>query len=217
MDIGQALSDSLEYAKDAVWGKWVRWILLIVSTIIFPLILGYQLGVYRGKKPAPEPENWGNLFIDGIKLFIIELLYAIPVIIVAVIFIGTGVLVGMRGSPQAWMAAAGTIAVGVLLTLIVAIIVGLIEYMGIVRFARTGSMGEAFNFSAITAHIGKIGWGSYILAIIAVLVVAIIVAGIVSLIPVVGMFLVFIIAPPLMLFIARFVTLLYDSGPTPAA
>ena len=46
------LGDSIEYAKDAVWGKWVRWILLVISTIIFPLILGYMMEVYRGKKPA---------------------------------------------------------------------------------------------------------------------------------------------------------------------
>ena len=60
MDIGKTLNDSLEYAKDAVWGKWVRWLLLIISSIIFPLMLGYELEMYRGKKPAPEPENWGS-------------------------------------------------------------------------------------------------------------------------------------------------------------
>jgi hypothetical protein len=58
MDIGKVLNDSLEYAKDAVWEKWARWLLLIVSSIIFPLILGYELEVYRGKKPAPDPSEW---------------------------------------------------------------------------------------------------------------------------------------------------------------
>ncbi|MDD1661488.1 MAG: DUF4013 domain-containing protein, partial [Methanomicrobiales archaeon] len=75
MDIGRVLNESIEYAKDAVWGKWARWILLIIASIIFPLIMGYELEVYRGKKPAPEPENWGKLFIDGIKLLIIQIIY----------------------------------------------------------------------------------------------------------------------------------------------
>ena len=43
--------------------------------------------------------------------------------------------------------------------------------MGAVRFARTDSFGEAFNFSAILAHIGRIGWGPYIVALIVLMVV----------------------------------------------
>jgi Protein of unknown function (DUF4013) len=210
------MSESLEYAQEAVWGKWVRWILLIVSTIIFPLILGYELEVYRGKKPAPELENWGNLFIDGLKLFVIELIYAIPVIIVAAIFIGTGAFLAMSGSPDAWMAAAGTFLVGFILMLIVAIIIGLVEMMGVVRFARTGRMGEAFNFGAIFETIGKIGWLSYVLAIVALFVVVFIISMILAIIPFVGMVLVLIFAPPIVLFTARYITLLYDSAPAQA-
>ena len=216
MEIGKSMSESLEYAQEAVWGKWVRWILLIVSTIIFPLILGYELEVYRGKKPAPELENWGKLFIDGLKLFVIELIYAIPVIIVAAIFIGTGAFLAMSGSPNAWMAAAGTFLVGFIFMLIVAIIIGLVEMMGVVRFARTGRMGEAFNFGAIFETIGKIGWLSYVLAIVALFVVVFIIAMILAIIPFIGMVLVLIFAPPIVLFTARYVTLLYDSAPAQA-
>jgi len=58
MDYGNMLGDSFSYAKDAVWGKWVQWILLAISTIIFPLIMGYVVRIYSGVKPAPEPGNW---------------------------------------------------------------------------------------------------------------------------------------------------------------
>jgi hypothetical protein len=216
MDIGKALSESLEYGKDAVWGKWVRWLLLLVCTIIFPLIMGYELEVYRGKKPAPELENWGKLFIDGLKLFVIQLIYAIPVILVAFIFIGTGVIIATSGNPNALMAAAGSFLAGFLLMLIVAIIIALVEMIGVVRFARTGSMGEAFNFSAIFGTIGKIGWFDYILAIVAIFVVVFIIVGILSLIPVIGMFIVFVLAPAIAISVARYTSLLYDSVP-PAA
>ncbi len=212
MEIGKGLSESLEYAQNAVWGKWVRWILLVVSTIIFPLLMGYQLEVYRGKKPAPELENWGKLFIDGLKLFVIQLIYAIPVILVAMIFIGTGAILAVSGSPDAWMAAAGSIIVGLLLTLIVAIVIGLVEMMGVVRFAREGRMGEAFNFSAIFGTIGKIGWVDYIFALIALFVVVFIIVMILSLIPLIGPFLVLVLAPVIAIFNARYVTLLYDSA-----
>ncbi|MDN5341034.1 MAG: hypothetical protein PWQ30_2143 [Euryarchaeota archaeon] len=53
MDLMRLLGDSFEYAKDAIWGRWVRWLLLLVSTIIFPLIYGYTVRVMSGTKPAP--------------------------------------------------------------------------------------------------------------------------------------------------------------------
>jgi len=216
MDIGRVLNDSFVYAKDAVWGKWTRWILLIIASIIFPLIMGYELEVYRGKKPAPEPANWGKLFIDGIKLLIIQIIYLIPVLIVALIFIGGGALMTMGGSPAAVMAGVGSILIGVLITLIVAFVIGLIEMMGVIRFARTGRMGEAFNFSAILDRIGKIGWGSYIIALIVVAIVACIIGFVLSAIPVIGGLLLIIVIPALVIFVARFITLVYDSVPAEA-
>jgi hypothetical protein len=97
-------------------------------------------------------------------------------------------------------------------------ILGLFAIIGIIRFARTGKMGEAFNFGAILAHIGRIGWGPYIISLIALIVVVAIVAGILSLIPIVGRILVFILAPVIAIFEARYLALLYDSaGPAPAA
>jgi hypothetical protein len=53
---------------------------------------------------------------------------------------------------------------GILIGLVVFFIFSLIALMALIRFARTDNFWEAFNFSAIVAHIGKIGWVSYILA-----------------------------------------------------
>jgi hydrogenase/urease accessory protein HupE len=88
MDFGKMLQESFDYAKEAVWEKWMKWILLIVSGIIFPLMWGYILEIVRGKKPAPELQNWVKLFVDGLKLLVIIIIYAIPVLIVLAIFGG---------------------------------------------------------------------------------------------------------------------------------
>jgi hypothetical protein len=214
MDIGSVLNDSIGYAKDAVWGKWARWILLIIASIIFPLIMGYELEVYRGKKPAPEPVGWVKLFIDGIKLLVIEIIYLIPTFIILFLSIGAGVL-AVR-SPTAAMAMWGSFAVGIIITLIVAFITGLFAAMGVIRFARMGRMGEAFNFGAIAALIGKIGWGTYIFALIVVAIVAGIIGIILSAIPFIGWLLMLIVAPALTIFVARYITLVYDSVPAQA-
>ena len=65
MDFGSMLDDSFAYAKDGVWEKWTRWLLLIVSMIIFPLILGYIVRIYRGERPAPEPGEWGRSLLTA--------------------------------------------------------------------------------------------------------------------------------------------------------
>ncbi|MDD1639425.1 MAG: hypothetical protein LUO99_03925, partial [Methanomicrobiales archaeon] len=67
------------------------------------------------------------------------------------------------------------------------------------------------------SQIGRIGWVSYIISLIVLIVVVMIIVGIISLIPYLGPFLVFIVSPAIMLFTARFLTLLYDSaGPASA-
>ena len=49
-----------------------QWVLLLVATILLTLpLLGYELKILRGEKPAPEVSDWGTLFIDGIRYLII--------------------------------------------------------------------------------------------------------------------------------------------------
>jgi len=220
MDYGKMLSDSFSYAKDAVWGKWVRWILLVISTIIFPLIIGYMVRIYSGAKPAPDAGNWVKTFIDGLKLIIIGIIYSIPVFIVALIFGGGTLIFGgaaaMAGHPAT---AIGTIGIGLLVMIIVGILVSLISMIGIIRFARKNSMGQAFAFGAILEHIGKIGWGSYILALIILWVVALIfglIVVVLSIIPFIGWLILLFLYPVWIIFVARYVTLIYESAPEPA-
>jgi hypothetical protein len=215
MDIGKTFGDSFAFAKDTVWGKWVRWILLIFCTLFFPLLLGYQVEIYRGKRPAPDWCRLEQFFIDGLKLFVVQLIYAIPVIIVLLLTIGAGILAFT--SPAGAMAMWGSFAVGILLTLIVAIVIALVEMMGVIRFARMGSMGEAFNFSAIFETIGRIGWVSYILSIVALYVVVFLVVVVLSIIPILGVILVFLLAPAIAIFTTQYVTLVYDSATATAA
>jgi hypothetical protein len=193
----------------------MQWLLLVIATILLCLpLLGYSLKVLRGDKPAPEVKEWGTLFIDGIKYAIIEIIYAIPVIIVAVIAVAPVLMAAFSGNPTAMLAGIGATLIGLVVLVIVAVIVCMFEFIGVVRFARTGSMGEAFNFSAILATIGKLGWISYLIAIIIVVVLIGIVAGILSAIPFIGSLLVFLLVPFIALFQARYLCQVYDSAGT---
>jgi hypothetical protein len=216
MDYGSMVGESFEYAKEAVVGKWNKWVMLIIATILLGLpLMGYVMKVLRGEKPAPEVTDWGTLFIDGIKYLIVVIIWMIPVIIVEVLVMGAGIAGAMSNDPAAAMAALGGMMVGALVVFILAIIIALFMMMGIVRFARSGSIGEAFNFSAILATIRKIGWVPYIIALIVLIVCGIIfgiVMAIIMMIPILGLLIYLCMISPWAIFVARYVCQLYDSA-----
>ena len=216
MDFGNMIGDSFEYAKEAVVGKWNQWLMLIIATILLGIPLaGYSLKVLRGEKPAPEVTDWGTLFIDGIKYIIISIIWAIPAMIVFFLAVGVSVLGAMSGDPTAAMAAVGGMMIGMLVFFVVLLITLLFELIGIVRFARTGSIGEAFNFGAILATIGKIGWGSYIIALIVLCVVGVIygiIVTIIMMIPILGFIIYLCLIAPWTLFCSRYICQMYDSA-----
>ena len=220
MDFGKIVGDSFDYAKEGLEGKWNKWLLLLISCIIFPLIMGYMMRIYRGATPSPEPDDWGTMFIDGIKLLIVGIIYALPIIILEIAVIGSAGLALFMGTPNpythpgAFMGLLGAVFVGILITLVVAIIIGLIATMAYVRFARTGSFGEAFNFGAILDHIGKIGWINYIFALIILVIIVGILEIILIAIPFIGFILLFLILPFIVLFATRYITMVYDSAGT---
>ncbi len=216
MDIGTMLGDSFEYTKEALVDKWMRWLILLIGTIVFPIILGYILRVYRGERFPPDPEDWVAVFIDGIKLFVVELIWAIPVIIVGLLFFGGALAMMASGSDAAAAAGVGTMLIGIPILLVVTLVVALFAALGAVRFARTDSFGEAFNVRAILAHIGRIGWGDYIIALVVLMAVFIVISSVLGIIPVIGWIISIVIGPAISIFGARYVTLLYDSAPAPA-
>lgn len=223
MDIGKVIDGSFIYAKEGLVGKWDKWILLIISCIIFPLFMGYTMRIYRGANPTPELNDWGGMFIDGIKLLVVGVIYAIPVIILGITLMGSTFLAlllsvkpssgGLYMDPGAIMGLLVAVFFGALIVVIVLIIIGLITATASVRFARTDSFGEAFNFGAISAHIGKIGWMTYIIALIMLCIIVGIVKVICLVIPYyIGIVLLLILLPFLGLFSARYLTLLYETA-----
>jgi hypothetical protein len=218
MDYGTMLGDSFAYAKDAVIGKWKEWLLLIIATVLICIpLLGYTLRVLRGEKPAPGVTGWGTLIVDGIKYFIVSLIWAIPCLVVLFLALGSLIAAIASGGTSAALVFAGGAMAGLLVFIVVGIITLIFSTIGIVRFARTGSMGEAFNIGEILATIGKIGWGSYILALVVLIVVQLVIALVLSLfwlIPLLGVIVEIIFIAPVSIFEARYICQLYDAAGT---
>lgn len=212
------LGDSFAYAKDAVVGKWMQWLLLFIATILLCIpLLGYSVKILRGENPAPEVTDWVALIIDGIKYLIITLIYALPSLIILFVTLGSVIIALASGNTSEVIAGIGGMLLGFVLFLIVAIICGLFGTMGVIRFARTGSMGEAFNFVEIKETIGKIGWVPYIVALVIMGIIQVIIAVILSaitIVPVLGLLIELLLIAPLTLFEARYLALVFESAGT---
>jgi len=231
MEYGIVISRAFEYTKDALIGKWMHWVILAVLSLVqtltlslIPLLSGYSVRVLSGKTPAPEVDDWVRLFVDGWKLNIITLIYMIPAILIFLVFGGLGAIgvfasEAAGGDPAAAGAAALSILGGILIAGIIAIIMAFIALFAIMRFAHTDSLGEAFNFSAIFGHIGKLGWGTWIIAVIVLLVIAFVysfIVGILASIPILGWLITLFLNVAFAIFYARYFALVYEEAPAPA-
>ena len=222
MVIGKIIDGSYFYAKDGLLGKWDKWVLLIISCIIFPLFMGYTMRIYRGENPAPALDDWGGMFIDGIKLLVVGVIYALPVLFLEFVLLGSATIAmvsSVRTSagpsfidPGAVIGLLLAILFGAMIVVIALIIIGLIAATASVRFARTNRFSEAFNFGAIFAHIGKIGVMTYIIALIMMSIIIGIVKVVCLIVPYIGIGLLIILSPILGVFAARYLALLYESA-----
>lgn len=140
--------DSLRYPLK----NWLKLIILGVILLI-PIVnligLGYCLkairSTFEGSNLLPGFDNIGELFINGIKLFIVGLIYsAVPLIlfIVASIF----------GSLFLWLA------------LLAGMAISIIAFMGIANMVYyNNDISAALRYQEIVETIGTIGWGKYII------------------------------------------------------
>lgn len=215
----RVLEDSFDYTGNILRGGWVRWLQLIASVIVFPLIYGYFVRIMRGG-PAPEFGGWGRLFIDGLKLLVVYLAYIALMFVVAIALVGgAGVLAG-QNSPVA--------AVAALVSFILLVLIWLVAQMAMVRFAKAGLLREAFNIPVVLAQIRRIGWGSYIFSQIilqlVLMIFGMVLVFLVALVTgVIGLFvgiagillfpvLMLVVSPAIYIFQYRYNTLVYESG-----
>lgn len=234
------LRDAWTYMRQGVLESGSRWIRLILAIILLTIPMnGYLMRIYRGTDSAPEIDQWGRLCIDGLKLIIVSFIYSIPILLVWLATYWTVMteIISGQADPAALAGWQPNLAL-VILMYIVEFVIALLLPTVAVRFARSNSFSEAFNFRAILDHIAGIGWLTYVLAIIVVtVIVAIPVMVLVFIIVLLGIILAaiagfstaailgviaiavilcLIIFPIFMVFQARYWTRLYDSAATPA-
>ena len=188
MDAGQITSDALQYPLGKFNKILVLGILTILSILIIPgfLVLGYLYKIIKstleGSPELPEFNEWITMFVDGLKVFLVKLVYLLIPIIILIITR----LIGGGASNLNSMAGNGIITVGTIISIILAIIFYFLSIMAVANMvAENGSIKAAFDFKGIFKIITNIGWlryiGFYLGLIIIMLLISIVIGLIITL------------------------------------
>lgn len=164
-------------------------VLGFLGFLLIPIffVQGYLVRVLRvaveGGEEPPEFDEWGDMLVDGLKLFVISIAYFIvPTILLFVaLFAVIGTVAVSPGAPSD--VGAGAIAgagfVGILLILVAILLFLVAVYFlpaAAANFARHDDLGKAFEFGTI---IDAALSADYFVAAVIALVISLI-AGIVS-------------------------------------
>ncbi len=223
MDITENFNKSFDYVKklSSDGGRLIILIVLDLIPIVNWIVLGYAARVLReplGSEAPPKLERYGEMFVDGAKVFFASLIY----MLIPLVLIGAGALsfIASFFSLQGQMMAPSVVfggtglalaGVGVVLAIILMIFLG----VGIAHMIKIGKFGKVFAFGEILNTIRGIGWGRYLSWIVLVVIISVIISGLAGLIPYAGWVISAIISPFLSVFIFRSLGLLYNDGASP--
>ncbi|MDS0258077.1 DUF4013 domain-containing protein [Haloarcula sp. S1CR25-12] len=151
-------------------------LLVFFAFFIIPIFFfqGYLLRVLgssvRGDPEPPAWEDWGGLFVDGLKATVVAFVYAL---VPTIVFLGIGgVLVGIGGA--AGDSGGGIIAgFGILTALLFIPVLLLVYYLvpaALANMAVEGSIGAAFDFEMISNVVLSV---DYLVAVLMPIVVGV--------------------------------------------
>ncbi len=222
LDVGAITNQAIEYAKKlfADLGKLVMLVIFSMIPVVNWITAGYMAKVIKETPSSDSPpklEEYGTLLIEGLKISIAAGAYMLaPAILIA---LGAFSLFppstfGPSIYPLRFLGAGlGTVLfiVGIVLAFLVSIVLS----MAIVHMVKTGSFGKAFAVSEILSVIKKIGWRSYIVWLVAIVVCSFVVS-LLAAIPAIGWIISLIISPVFGVFFSRSAALVYTSAETPS-
>lgn len=182
----------------------------LATVIMFLPPMGYLARIFRGPTTPPEFDNWGALFVDGIRVTATYLLWLLPALILPFALVG----LCLTGSLTEWLALLVSLLSPVLL-IAVFVLVQLYSDLGAIRCARTNNVLEGLNIPTLTQTMQTIGWVKYIVAQIILLVLFVpflILPLTLGFIPYAPDLVTCLITPFYLVFATRYLTQLYNQG-----
>lgn len=151
-------------------------VLSLLAVFVVPafLVYGYLVrslaAVAAGEAEPPGFDEWEGMFVDGLQAFVVAVAYGIvPVALALALFVPVSVGVGFSGDTATWPVGA-VAAIGVLLSVTVAIAVAYVIMAALSNFAVEGRLGAGFDLR----RVGRLATSEpYVIAVVLAVVVQI--------------------------------------------
>jgi len=186
MDYGKIIRFPMN-DKDWIMKIIIGGVLSIIPIVNF-IANGFQLKVMKNsinKTPGmPEWKGFIDLFVKGIIVFVIALIYMIvPLVIFGAVAGFSAISAAMGGFANPYSIIV-TILPALFIGGILMLIIGFILPMAISMYAKSNNFSDAFKFSEILNRIKSI-FGEYLVSYIVIVIFGIIL-GLIMLIPIIG-------------------------------
>ncbi|MGB9717399.1 MAG: DUF4013 domain-containing protein [Thermoproteota archaeon] len=216
MEIFESFSKSVDYVSKLL-SRGAEFIVMIIVNII-PIVnfifLGYCVKIFKegpAKDEPPKFENFGELFGDGLKIFVVVLLWALVPIIILVAAFALTVPWYWIGGGLSFARLGATLIIAILIALLAGICVGIFGVIGVLLTAKTGEIAKGFSFQQIMAVINSVGFANHVIWVVVAAIIAFIV-GLVGTVPLIGWLIALVASPLLATFLVRAATLFYSDA-----
>jgi hypothetical protein len=222
MSLSEDLNQAAQYTGSIFQRLGDLLILFIVS--IIPIVnfinLGYYARIVRdspSSRNVPKLERYMDMFVEGLKIIVVVIIWAIVVGIIAAIIaipIFAFAFFNNFGNPTHFLTAGWILAFGSFFVIfgVIAFFVGIVAFMGIIHMVKTNSFGKAFAFGEIIGMIGKIGWLRYLAFFVVAFIASAVVGTISGALGPIGWVVGALLSVLVGLFISRTIGLLYDNA-----
>ena len=201
-------------------------VLILLAIVAFVFTFGYEIRIIRatlaGLVELPEFDDPKDMFVDGLRVIIVGMVYSIPFFIFGFVF---ALIITLGALTNSSPTTGSVVVMGILI--IVALLIGLLIFplilMSLTNMVYNNSKIEAaFKFGEIFNKISNIGWGNFLVWYIVtgiiyliLLVIGLIIVGFFNLIhlkAVGGIIYPLIIVSYMSIFVYRSAALFFISG-----
>ena len=189
------LEEAINYPRnsdDAVKTIIIGGVLTLFGFLLVPaiLVLGYFGRVLRlagGVETEPPVfDEWGDLFVDGLKLFIVNAVYLIVPAIVMAVSVGSVIVAALTGSDVAVWSALGGAFLGFSVAGLLFLVAWYIIPAAMANYVRTDRLGSAFAFGELKPVLLSRDYVVAWLLALGVFLAGGIVVGLLNIVPLVG-------------------------------
>lgn len=166
--------------------------LAFLSFLILPIFLvaGYIYRVVQsrlaGEPSPPTFDRWTDLFVDGLKVWAIGVVYLFVPAVIASVMIGGAVIAVLTGTELGLVFGTLGIISGLILATVLGLLLSYVAVAGVVEFARTEQFWSAFDMTALRPILLNSTYASAWVRGLAVIIVAGVLGSMLSVIPVLG-------------------------------